>query len=108
MYKITRTSKTPNSPLTIIVDRPQEGSPDFGMSGGGQFQFMPNGQDGDTFQVDAHVAKTLMLDPGNAVHFSCEPSLDGAAAAADDAEAAAPKSRKRTGKAADTATTDGE
>lgn len=97
MYLIKRTTTAPNSPLAITVDRKDPDSTDAGFSGGGSFLFMPAGDpDGnDQAQVDEHCAKALMLDPGNAVHFSCEPPLPGAAgAAAGDAAAGKRKKRK--------------
>jgi hypothetical protein len=100
-FLITRTSKTPNSPLVVVVDSPKEGTPFFGVSGGGGFEFQPNGQDGDSAQVDEYVAGILMGDPGNAEHFSCEPPFQAAGdpdgdAAGETSQPGAPK--KQTGK----------
>lgn len=102
MYRLTRTSSEPASPLKIMIAKPD--GQDAGLSAGGSFMFEP----GDQVQVDAYVAGIIMGDPGLAKHFECLPEWKpaGAAPVADAAPAApAPTADpatepKRTGKKA--------
>lgn len=73
MYQIRRTTTAPGSDLRITVDGPD------GMLSGTTLYFPPAGQDGDTQIVEEAVARVLMGDPGLAVHFECDPALDGQA-----------------------------
>ena len=67
MYRLTRTSSEPASPLKIMIAKPD--GPDAGLSAGGSFVLDP----GDSVQVDPYVAKVIMGDPGLAPHFDCLP-----------------------------------
>ena len=68
MYRLTRTSTTPASPLKIMISRPD--GQDAGLTAGGSFVLDP----GDSVQVDAYVAGVIMGDPDLATHFECLPT----------------------------------
>lgn len=68
MYRLTRTSTEPGSPLKIMIARPD--GADAGLTAGGSFVLDP----GDVVQVDAYVAGVIMGDPGLAKHFDCLPA----------------------------------
>lgn len=105
MPQLRRITTTPNSPLRILIDQPEPGSPDAGMAVGGTFFFAPAGQDGDTAQVSDYAARVVMSDPGLAPHFKCsppfgaqtppvEPPADEVAVAAQEPEAAPERARR--------------
>lgn len=73
MYHLKRISKTPSSPMRILVD--QADGDDAGLCGGGSFYFGPAGQDGDEHGMSEHAARVIMSDPGLAEHFTCTPAL---------------------------------
>lgn len=86
MHVITRISKTPDSPIRILVDQAQ-GDGHAGLSMGGSFMFWPAGQEGDSSQVTEAAARAIMSDPTMAPHFECFPPLlgqPGGPQAADD------------------------
>jgi hypothetical protein len=67
MFKLTRTSAAPASPLRIKVSKPE--GDDAGLTAGGSYVIAP----GDTIQVDAYVAGLIMDDVTLAPHFDCLP-----------------------------------
>lgn len=67
MYRLTRISSEPASPLNIKIAKPE--GEDAGLTNGGCFLLDP----GDTVQVDAYVAGVIMKDPELAAHFECLP-----------------------------------
>lgn len=68
MYRLTRTSTAPASPLKIMIAKPD--GADAGLTAGGSFVLEP----GDVIQVDAYVAGVIMGDSGLAQHFECIPA----------------------------------
>ncbi len=76
MYRLTRTSTVPGSPLKIMIARPD--GVDAGLSAGGSFVLDP----GDVVQVDPYVAGAIMGDPALAKHFDCVPEWKPAGQAA--------------------------
>lgn len=83
MYQLKRITKTPNSPLRILIDQPADGDGGFGQ--GGDFYFEPAGQDGDTHSVAEHGARAIMEDASLAPHFTCSPDLPKRVAAPEQA-----------------------
>jgi len=67
MYRLTRISAEPASPLKIMIAKPD--GVDAGLTAGGSFVIEP----GDVIQVDAYVAGLIMGDPGLSKHFECLP-----------------------------------
>lgn len=96
MYRLTRTSATPASPLKIMIAKPD--GADAGLSAGGSFTFDP----GDTVQVDPYVAGVIMGDPSMASHFECLPPWKDPHAAPEPAPepASEPVTTKRMGRRA--------
>lgn len=90
MFRLTRTSTEPASPLKIMIAKPD--GEDAGLTNGGSFVLDP----GDTIQVDAYVAGVIMGDPGLAKHFECLPpwgqpaQVEAAVAEAEPEPAPAP------------------
>lgn len=90
MFKLTRKTTAPGSPIHVMVDQPQ-GDGDAGLAAGGSFYFYPAGsEDGPS---DHHVSKVaadaIMGDPELAKHFDCSPPWGVQAAAAEEEPAAA-------------------
>lgn len=100
MYRLTRTSTVPGSPLKIMIARPT--GEDAGLSAGGSFVLDP----GDVIQVDPYVAGLIMGDPSMAKHFDCVPEwkpagqVDPEPVAAPEPEPAPTPEPKRTGRKA--------
>lgn len=69
MYRLTRISAVPATPLQILIDLAEPGNPDMGMTVGGSYRFEP----GETIAVTERAAAVIMGDPGLAAHFVCEP-----------------------------------
>lgn len=82
MYRLTRTSAEPASPLKIMIAKPD--GVDAGLTAGGSFMFEP----GDVVQVDPYVAGVIMGDPSLATHFECLPPWKVADAEPAQADAA--------------------
>lgn len=113
MFKLTRVTKEPASPIHIMVDHPNPDpgdgkAPDAGLAMAGSHHFYPaESKDGpDTHYVTDRAAREIMRDPKIARHFECDPPIDvkPAEPAAQPAEPAAqPKKAKGTGKAEEAA-----
>ena len=97
MYRLTRTSTEPATPLKIMVAKPD--GEDAGLTAGGSFVIDP----GDVIQVDPYVAGVIMGDPDMAKHFECIPpwlgvtAVDAAPAAAPEPAPVEPLRRRRGG-----------
>ncbi len=105
MHQLKRVTTEPNSHLRIMVSDPVRGD---NLNSGGTFHFAPAGQDGDTYQVNAYVAKAIMTDPGMAPHFTCTPPVEPVTASneasGDPAAAKKPTGRRARGQADQTET----
>lgn len=84
MFRLTRISATPASPLKIKIAKPD--GVDAGLTAGGSYVLEP----GDSVQVDEYVAGVIMNDPGLAVHFECLPPWKPAGVAPEPAPEPAP------------------
>lgn len=90
MYRLTRTSSDPASPIKIMIAKPD--GQDAGLSAGGSFVFEP----GDVIQVDAYVAAAIMGDPDLAKHFESLPPWKAAGADALSGDQRPAKGAKTT------------
>jgi len=90
MYRLTRISAEPASPLKIMIAKPD--GVDAGLTAGGSFVIEP----GDVIQVDAYVAGLIMGDPGLSKHFESLPEWKpvGAEPAPEPDPVAEPIARK--------------
>lgn len=84
MFRLTRITAEPASPLKIMIAKPS--GADAGLADGGSFVVEP----GDVIQVDDYAAGVIMGDPGLAKHFDCLPPWRGVKAA-DAADATDPE-----------------
>lgn len=78
MYRLTRITTAPASPLKIMIAKPD--GPDAGLTAGGSYVIEP----GDQIQVDAYVAGIIMGDPSLARHFESLPAWPAATPADPD------------------------
>jgi hypothetical protein len=88
MYRLTRISAEPASPLKIMIAKPD--GEDAGLTAGGSFVVEP----GDVIQVDAYVAGLIMGDPGLSKHFESLPEWKPAGAEPAPEPAPEPATRK--------------
>jgi hypothetical protein len=98
MFTVKRVTSEPNSPLRVVIDRPQ-GDGDAGLAAEGVFYFFPAGsEDGETEHgMSEFAARVIMGDPGLAPHFECSPELDAPA----EAGPTAPRGRRARRESAD-------
>lgn len=90
MFTMKRISKTPDSPIRILVQEDQQDG-DAGLTMGGSFMFFPAGQEGDQAAVSEVTARGIMADPSLAPHFEVTPALPGTDEEAQPDVQAAPR-----------------
>lgn len=78
-YLIKRITRTPKSPIRMLVQEATGEADDAGLARGGSYLFFPDGsEEGDSqIQVGAHAAKVIMASGLAAQHFVCDPPLGG-------------------------------
>lgn len=78
MYLIERVTKVPATGIRIMIDEPEEGSPDAGFTRGGSFNFFPGDE---AVPVGDTAAAAIMEDPVYGHHFKSTPAWTKKAAA---------------------------